>query len=273
MAPEVMAACPGFRGERSARGMPTPNDEGRLMTTSILRVFSLLSLSLFCMSPGFAQDKKEEHEHFEAHGGVGKEAKDRRFEIVFRRDAVRIYVSDKDGKPVDLAGGEGTVQVRFRQRSKNALSAKTDLVPAKDGEPGYLEAKLDLAKVEEGAGTATISLTKLPGGDASFQEPFKLARISEWACPMNCVEPSKEAGKCAKCKMDLVKRWFIYACPAHEKVTSQEPGKCWVDQKALVKKVSEGEDAHHGEEGHGEGAEGHGHGKEGEGHGHGGHGH
>jgi len=244
------------------------------LTTPILRLFSFLTLSLLAVSPGFAQDKKEEHEHFEAHGGVGKKANDRRFEIVFRRDAVRVYVSDKDGKPVDLAGAEGTVQVRFRQRSKNALSAKAGLVPAKAGEPAYLEAKLELAKVEEGAATATISLTKLQGGDASFQEPFKLGRLSEWACPMKCVAPSKEAGKCAKCKMALVKSWFIYACPEHEKVTSQEPGKCWVDQKALVKKVSEGEDAHHGEEGdHGHGKEGEGHGKEGDGHGHGGHGH
>ena len=234
--------------------------------------FSLLLFAGLHTSPALAQ---EEHEHFEAHGGVGKENKEngRRFEIVFRRDVVRVYVSDAHGNPVDPTGAEGTVQVRFRQRNKNAVSGQVRIVPANGGEPAYLEARVDLAKVEEGAATATIRLTKLPGstGEVSFQEPLKLARLSEWACPMNCVEPTREAGKCAKCKMDLVRRWFIYACPDHEKATSQEPGKCWLDKKDLVKQVSKGEAAHHGDDEKHEG--GHDQGGHGQGGGHGGHGH
>lgn len=230
-----------------------------------------LALS-FVLFAGVHALAEEEHEHFEAHGGVGKESAGRRFEIVFRRDAVRIYVSDRDGKPIDPAGAEGSIQARFRQRSKNAVGGNVAVVAANGKEPSYLEVKVDLSKVEEGAATAGIQLKKLPGGgEASFQEAFKLARLPEWACPMNCVEPTQAAGKCAKCKMDLVQRWFIYACPDHEKVTAQEPGKCWLDKKDLVKKVSKGEAAHHGE-GHGEGGHGEGGHEEG-GHGHGGHGH
>lgn len=249
------------------------------MTTHYLHS-SAITLSLLFLAglPARPAMAEEEHEHFEAHGGVGKKSDNRRFEIVFNRDSIRVYVSDDKGKPIDPAGAEGTIQVRFRQRGKNAVGGNVAAVPAKGKELPYLEVKVNLANVEEGAATAGIQLKKLPGGgEASFQEPFKLARLREWACPMNCVEPTSEAGKCAKCKMDLKERWFIYACPDHDKVTSREPGKCWIDKKDLVKQVSKGEAAHHGDEkGHEEGGHGGGHDDHGGGHGdhgggHGGH--
>jgi hypothetical protein len=226
-------------------------------TTKFLQ---LAFLAVPLLLPGVTRAEGD-HEHFEAHGGIGKESGGRRYEIVFLRDKVRVYVLDGQKKPIDPTGAEGTVQARFKERGRNAVNGTFKYVAAKDGQPAYLEAPFDMARTEEGGAAAvTIRLTKVPGGhDASFQEPFKLARLNHWACPMNCVAPSAQAGDCAKCKMALVQKWFIWACPKHPNVTSQQEGKCWVGKEDLAKKVSTGEGAHHpeakpeGDHGHGGG--------------------
>jgi hypothetical protein len=215
-----------------------------MSSSTIIRVFPIL-LALPLLLPGIA--RAQEHEHFESHGGVGKENAGRRFEIVFMRDKVRIYVMDGNRRPIDPTGAEGTAQARFRERGRNAVNGTFRYVAAANGQPAYLEAPLDMARTEEGtAATVTVRLTKLPGGgaDVSFQEPFKLARLNEWACPMNCVPPTAAAGNCSKCHMALVQKWFIWACPQHANVTSQQAGKCWVGQEDLVKRVSTGEAVH-----------------------------
>ena len=217
-----------------------------MSSSTIKRIFPLALLALPFLLPGIAR-AQEEHEHFESHGGVGKENAGRRFEIVFMRDKVCVYVMDGNRRPIDPTGAEGTAQARFRERGRNAVNGTFRYVAAADGQPAYLEAPLDMARTEEGAAAAvTIRLTKLPGGgaDVSFQEPFKLARVNEWACPMNCVPPTAAAGDCSKCHMALVQKWFIWACPQHANVTSRTEGKCWVGQESLVKRVSTGEGVH-----------------------------
>lgn len=233
---------------------------------SIHRLFPLALLALPLLLPTVA--RAQEHPHFEAHGGVGKENGGRRFEIVFMRDKVRVYLLDANRRPVDPRGVEGTAQARFRERGRNAVNGTFRYVAAADGQPAYLEAPFDMARTEEGAAAAvTIRLTKMPGGgaDVSFQEPFKLAMLNEWECPMKCVPATATAGSCTRCHMALVQKWFIWACPQHANVTSQQAGKCWVGQEDLVKRVSAGEAVHQPEGQSTPPAHGHGHG--------GGHGH
>lgn len=68
------------------------------------------------------------------------------------------------------------------------------------------------------------------------------AKADVYVCPMHSDVTSDKAGKCPKCKMDLVKRETKkpaamkaqYTCPMHPEVTSDKPGKCPKCKMTLV---------------------------------------
>lgn len=212
-----------------------------------------------------AQDRPAEAPTIGPHGGLVREAGDLKVEVAFDREGVHVFVLGAEQRPVDLKESEGTVQVALREGKAEPTSV--ELKATRERGPKHLQGKADLARVGEDQATATVRLTKIPGhdGEVSIEVPFRLARHVEHVCPMKCVPPSAEPGKCAKCKMDLVAAPFIYACPHHPHVTSRDPKvKCPECKMQLEKRADAAAGAHGGGGHHGGG---HGHG----GGGHGGH--
>lgn len=247
------------------------------MTMKISRLLIPTSLLLGSIGLAVAHDPEPAPEQFEPHGGTLRSTDTHHFEVAFERGAVRLFVSDREFRPVDPQRSVGTVSVRLRGEERTVTGALTYVAP-RGTEPGHLRAPLDLARVQEGQGTATFELEGVPLGTAStaavssskasFQEAFKLARQYEWSCPKACVPPTNAAGKCGGCQGELVQRFYIFSCVEHHGVTSRGPGSCWIDQRALTKQISTGGLANRPKPAP---AHGHGHGDD-QGHGHG-HGH
>lgn len=230
---------------------------------------SMIGMALAsCVLVGMETAAAQQAEVVGPHGGLVREAGPIKVEVAFDAEGVHVFAVGADQRPVDLKESEGTIQLTFQEGGREPASV--ELKPSRDRAPKHLQGRADLAGVAEGSATGTVRLTKVPGaeGEVSIEVPFRLARLVEHACPMNCVPPQAAAGKCAKCKMDLVAAPFIYACPMHPQVTSRDPrAKCTVCKMALEKRA-DAQAAGHGAPGHGHGGGGHG----GGGHGGGGHG-
>jgi len=166
---------------------------------------------------------------FGPHGGVVTSAADASFEVVFERDRVTLH--RLGAEPADGARMTAQVAVEFTGVKRRPVRAKLRRARGKE----CFEAKLDLRRVPEGGATAAFRVEGAPG-EATFEVTFALARRVEFACPMSCEEPHAEAGTCGKCKMDLVKKTFIYACSMHPAVTAREPkARCWECGMALTR--------------------------------------
>ena len=87
---------------------------GRVLSVAIL--FVSLSTSLN------AQESKKGHSHGKAemHGGTVAMSKMHHFEVVFKPDAIQVYLYDGRQNPLSAKGVEGTVTLKFR-----GMDAKT----------------------------------------------------------------------------------------------------------------------------------------------------
>jgi len=70
--------------------------------------------------------------------------------------------------------------------------------------------------------------------------PKDTVKVNEvYTCPMHPEVIQDKAGKCPKCKMNLVKKEIakaVYTCPMHPEVIQDTPGKCPKCKMNLVKK-------------------------------------
>ena len=196
---------------------------------------------------GHSQAKAEQH------GGLitMSTKKEFHFEVVFHRDSVRVYLYDGKQNPISAKGVSGITSLLFREPDHKPKSLNADLVyinPAEQKkdeddhghkkeekgrhEQDFLQAKINLAKVQTGSMKAVFALKNLPGKNeknVTFLKTFKLGRLVEYACPMKDSKPTNHPGKCSKCGMKLERVTYIYSCPMHPKVTSQNPAdKCWI---------------------------------------------
>lgn len=207
------------------------------------------------------------------------------FEVAFFRDGVVVYGYDAEKAPMDLRKVKGKVRIEFRDSKREPLEAPmaciaVETLPGDEKKrkhdrskdenadakrragKGILSANVDLSRVHEGQVDATFSLVGLSGKtekETTFRAAFRLARLTNYVCPMKCTEPLADPGDCPKCGMSLKQHRYIYACPMHPKVTSNKEGaSCWECGMALVetaspvggtKKGEEGEKGHKGQGG------------------------
>jgi hypothetical protein len=208
----------------------------------------------------------------ERHGGQVTVTEEFQFEVVFSRDAVQLYLYDGEKSPVSAEEINGTVRFAFRGLGGKSSSLELAYVGSVDEEKGahghekgngrqqqdFLQAKVDLNKLQEGDMIAGFALKNLPGEkekEVEFRESFKLARLVEYACPMKDSKPALHPGKCEKCGMGLNRVTYAYSCSMHPMVTSRGEGeKCWAcgmnmtrvdDHHQSKDKKHEGNDHHH----------------------------
>lgn len=178
------------------------------------------------------------------------------FQVTFHRDAVLLSAADASGKPVDLSEAHATV--KLEREGQEPATTEMAWMPGHHGASGHLRGALDLSQVEEGGATAAITLHHLPGGKtAELKAPFHLAPLARYVCPMSCVKPSDQPGRCSACGMALKEQSYLLACPMHPSVTSREEGAtCWKCHMKLVptpvKAAASPPGGHPGHGGHGE---------------------
>ncbi|MBI3271203.1 MAG: hypothetical protein HYZ53_19525 [Planctomycetes bacterium] len=168
------------------------------------------------------------HEAAEAHGGEATMTKEFHFEVAFHSDGVHVHLYDGKQAPISGKGVTGSVDVKFKDAKRALLHA--ELAWVEDAAAGgYLGARLELTKIDEGDAKATFKLKGLPGKaekDVEFTQSFKMARSLGWACP-TCKATSTKPGDCAKCGKDMVAQKSHYACSMHPEVVSDKEGTCW----------------------------------------------
>lgn len=148
------------------------------------------------------------HAKAEAHGGTVTMAEGYHFETAFHKDGVAVYVYGPKQEPLDPKDASGSVTVEF-QDGKAPVQAKLAYVPAGSGKDvGLLLGGAALEDVEEASAKAVVDLVGLPGEpkEFSYKTAFHFAPDALYECPMKCVPPQKDPGKCSKCGMALVKK-------------------------------------------------------------------
>ncbi len=85
--------------------------------TAVLMIFGVTSLSV-------AQEAKKGHSHANAemHGGTVAMTKQHHFEVVFKPEAIQLYLYDGHQKPVSAKGVKGEVTLKFKDGKPQTLS-------------------------------------------------------------------------------------------------------------------------------------------------------
>ncbi len=121
---------------------------------------------------------------------------------------LKVYVGDKDGKPVDVSGWTATLIIEPKGMARKTIKLdlnqpkeKKDAKNAVDhgGQVVDMEGGFKVELVVE-AGHAGHGEKDEDEGLAHFETKMSL---DVFACPMRCVPPTDKAGKCAKCGMAL----------------------------------------------------------------------
>lgn len=121
-----------------------------------------------------AQETKAPHIHdkADAHGGIVVMTKQHHFEVVFKPDGIRVYLYDYDQKPLADKDVIGNVTLKFKNSDKRTLDFRPVTAYEMAGKQkqqhhhqsmgmDYLQATVDLSKVEPGSLTAEFSFKKL----------------------------------------------------------------------------------------------------------------
>ncbi|MEI6677643.1 MAG: heavy metal-binding domain-containing protein [Mariniphaga sp.] len=85
---------------------------------------------------------------------------------------------------------------------------------------------------------SALGFTRISICQSSLQKVDTALKVS-YTCPMHPEVIQDKPGKCAKCKMNLVKKEMtstVYTCPMHPEVVQDKPGKCTKCKMNLVKK-------------------------------------
>jgi hypothetical protein len=243
-------------------------------TFAAATVLSILTASAHS-SPVFAGRDEDRHKHHAegeehwlgedgAHGGHVTMTKEFHFEVAFASEWTRVYLYDSKQNPISAKDVTGTVNISFRDQSRKPLDVKLSYAEPTKGHGNshagshqmghsFLQANVNLEKVQEGDMKAVFVLKNLPGEsekEITLEETFKLARLITYECPMSCGPPADESGDCPKCGMMLKRTETIYTCSMHPNVTSQSgDDKCWVCGMKVTK-VKEKTKEVSGHEGH-----------------------
>lgn len=201
-----------------------------------------------------------------AHGGQVTMTKEFHVEVAFDRESARVYLYDSKQNSISVKGLTGTVNFSFRDGGRKPLDVELSYAEPMKGHGkgnsidsaqqmghGFLQTDVSLEEVQEGDMKAVFVLENLPGEsekEITLEETFKLARIVAYKCPMSCIPPASDPGKCSKCVMALKRIETIYACSMHANVTSQNADdKCWVCGMKVTKLEGETKETG-GHEGH-----------------------
>ena len=177
------------------------------------------------------------------HGGVVHLTKEFQFETVFTELGARVYFLTADGAVASAREVEGTVVFKPEKGKKAEVPLKwtagTDDPVAKyrvrpdamaNQSAGFLWAAYDFRAASDGTVQAEIQLRDLSGEDekkAKWTEPFRMTPLFGMACPMHPDQASLEAGRCAKCGMDLQPAYVFYeASAASGDIRRTIPGTC-----------------------------------------------
>jgi hypothetical protein len=142
----------------------------RVVLLAVLLLLLFASPTEACSGTSRGADHHSEASHHAGHegggalsrGGYGGEVfagLDRRYEIVYLRDGIRVHGYDEVGKLLDLEGAGGEVRVALRGGDRTAQLA---YVARADGGAGWLEASLSLRGARRGRTEVRIAMWDLP---------------------------------------------------------------------------------------------------------------
>ncbi len=119
----------------------------------LARVLIVAAFSLGMQNALMAQESKAGHSHAKAemHGGSAMMTKQYHFEVVFKSDAIQVYLYDGEQKPLSAKGVKGEVALKFTDGKSQTLPLEYVSPPVTEkGEPHEGMAHEKTKKAQEG---------------------------------------------------------------------------------------------------------------------------
>jgi hypothetical protein len=142
------------------------------------------------------------------HGGEIDTAAHRHFETLFTADGIRLYVYDKDRKPVDtLKNAKATVTLKTKDGMTKTVALQLLSPDEKTGRTqSCFSAPYDFSKMKPGTMQATVEVQGLSKDPIEFEAPVTLMHQTLYTCTMDTDVVAEDPGSCPKCGMTLVPR-------------------------------------------------------------------
>ena len=150
------------------------------------------------------------------HGGTTHSVSGSWAEVVFRPDAVWVFLYDAKGREISSKGIQGRVGMKVKG---NPRVYRYALLPAagRSAPPNALSLTVDLSKIPDGAMQVSVDLTGLPGTRtaAGFEVGFRITRTAEElaiAGQQFCPVSGKKLGSMGKPIKTIINGKAVYVC-------------------------------------------------------------